>query len=56
MALQINPWDDTYEKTLSYEEKIEAKRRHLALIKVGKIVPKNKSAFGLKPATNNPSL
>ena len=25
-------------------------------IKVGNIVPKNKSAFGLKPATNNPSL
>ena len=26
------------------------------LIKVGKIEPKNKIAFGLKPATNNPSL
>jgi len=26
------------------------------LIKVGKIVPKNKRALGLKPATNNPSL
>ena len=24
--------------------------------KVGKIVPKNKIAFGLKPATNNPSI
>ena len=26
------------------------------LINVGKIVPKNKIAFGLKPATSNPSL
>ena len=39
MALQINPWDDTYESTLSYEEKVEAKRKHLALVKAGKIDP-----------------
>ena len=40
MALQINPWDDTYEMTLSYEEKVEAKRKHLALVKAGKIAYK----------------